>query len=760
MTLRVLSTLLCTTSLVACGGGGGGGADSVQAGLVIAKGSASTVVPPLVPVSEPAAGVTPVATTDAGSTTVTKGSGSNAVLTPISAPVSAADQQVASNAPLAVITDVRLQNTTAAAQTAVPVTFGQVFAAGHLQPTDVMVGRLDDNTLVALQMDVKARHADGSVRHAIFSAIIPSLAANSTRTMALAKNGAPTGAATVLPAQLLDAGFTASATATIGGIKYTASADQLLKNGVKSTWLAGAVANEWQVSAPLTTAAGVAHPQLNARFAIRYYSGVQKARVDVTIENNWAYEPNPQNVKYNAEVIVGGQSVYAKSDLNHLHHARWRKLFWWGGSAPAVNTMLNTKYLIASKAVPNYDQSFGIAANVLTAYGNTFKTAQEPMSLGMASPYMPTTGANEGIGLLPSWTAAYILTMDQRARDATLVTGDLAGSFSSHYRDKKTDRPISPITYPYMTIVGRSTDTFNPATRAYEAFPGCGGDCTTPYTHDTAHQPNFAYVPYLVTGDYYYLEEMQFWAMYNAFSSHPGYRQNSKGLFASDQVRGQAWSLRTLAQAAYITPDADPLKSDLTSFLSSNLDWYNATYSDNASANKLGLIVNGYAYSYNGNTGIAPWQDDFFTSAVGVAAELGFSKAANLLAYKSKSPIGRMTTPGVCWIDAGVYSMIVRSSESSPVFDSYVQAQIATRGADFMNLACGGAAMAAVVNAKVGDMGGISAGYMGYPSNLQPALAYAVDSGAGNSKAAWALFMSRTVKPDYSQGAQFSIVPR
>ena len=63
------------------------------------------------------------------------------------------------------ITDVRFQNT-GAAQSNVPVTFGQVFAVGDLKKAHVLVGKLDGAT-VPLQVDVKATHADGSVRHAI-----------------------------------------------------------------------------------------------------------------------------------------------------------------------------------------------------------------------------------------------------------------------------------------------------------------------------------------------------------------------------------------------------------------------------------------------------------------------------------------------------------------------------------------------------------------------------------------------------------------
>lgn len=749
MTLRVVSTLLCSTSLIACGGGGGTSAtpDSVQAGLVVAKGSGNGTATGVV------TAITPSTTTPTPSTPVA----TPVIPTPVA------------NGPLALITDVRFENTGTGAQSSVPVTFGQVFAAGHVKPNDILVGRLDDNSLVALQMDVKARHADGSVRHAIFSAVIPSIAANTTRTMSLAKNATVANGTTALPAELLAAGFTASTSATIAGVKYTASADQLLKAGVKATWLAGSVANEWHVSAPLTTAAGVAHPHLTARFAVRYYSSIKKARVDVTIENNWAYEAAPQKFTYNTEVLVGGKSVYAQNNLTHLTQARWRKLFWWGGEAPAVNTKLNTSYLIASRAVPNYDPAVTVSPSVLSTMETSFKNgAIDPMTIGVATAYMPNTGAHDDIGILPAWATSYLLSMDKRARDATLLTADGAGSFSIHYRDKATDRPVSLSNYPYMTIAGRSSDTYNPVAKRMEAFPACGGDCSSPFVHDIPHQPSLAYLPYLVSGDYFYLEEMQFWAMYDTFASNPGYRGAGDGLVIPEQLRGQAWALRTLAQAAYITPDADVLKTDLTKLLNNNLDWFNATYSNNANANKLGVIINGYAVDYNNQTALAPWMDDFFTSAVGHSAELGFDKARTLLAWKSKFPVGRMTAPGICWITGAMYSLTIRDTATSPVYENLAQAYTHDLGAPFMALPCASQQMATAwgaiamysPNTVVGDMANISNGNMGYPSNMQPALAYAVDSNISNAKTAWTLFMGRTVKPNYSIGAQFAIIPR
>jgi hypothetical protein len=661
------------------------------------------------------------------------------------------------------VTTLRVESTGAYTQQSVPLTFGQVFAPGDMPASSSLVGKLSNGTLLPVQLDAKATHPDGSIRHGIVSVVMPQVAVASTQAIGLTKSTVGSQPSSVSPLQLTNAGFTASVRVNIGGQIYTAAADDLLKSGRYSTWLSGPIVNEWLVSAPLKSAAGVPHPHLSARFAIRSYTGLNKVRVDVTVENDWAYEPNPQNFTYDATVLVGGQTVYSKAALTHYHHARWRKIFWWGDNAPQVNIKHDTAYLIASKALPNYDQSVAVSPTSLSSMQANWTGAKtEPMGSGMAVPYMPTTGGRPDIGILPGWAAMYLLSMDKRAKDVTLATADLAGSWSSHYRDKNTDRPVSLLNYPYMTILGHYGDTYNPVTKKYEAFPACaaGASCTNPNVHDSSHQPGFAYLPYLVTGDYYYLEELQFWAMWNTFEDNPGYRDNIKGLFKPDQVRGQAWSMRTMAQAAYITPDTDPLKQQFETFLANNLDWYNANYTSNSSANNLGFITNGYAIVYNNGTGVAPWQDDFFTAAIGVGADLGYAKAKSLLGWKSKFPIGRMVAPGYCWIDGAIYNLTIRDSSTSPIYSTFAQAYQASHTASFNALPCGGPEMAAALGLRTGEMTGYSSSGTGYPSNMQPALAYSADLGTADGANAWKVFMNRSVKPDYTVGPQFAIVPR
>jgi hypothetical protein len=734
LTFRRLSIAATCAALTACGGGGGSA-----------------------PATNTPAGVAaPADTTAQAAATVTANTAATATVAATTAVTATAVAAVA-------ITDVRFQNTDSAnVQNNTPFTFGQVFNVGQISPTDVISGRLDDGTVVPLQVDVKATHPDGSVRHAIISGILPSVAASTTRTMSLLKGGAAPATATGTVSNLMKAGFSASFHAKINGVDYFVSADDLLKTTAPTSWLKGGVANEWQVSAPLHTADGTQHPHLTARFAVRWFESLKKARVDLTVENDWAYEPSPQKFTYDASILIGGKTAYSLPNFTHLHHTRWRKMYWFNGTEPTVTVKHNVAYLIGTRALPNFDQSLSIPNDAIAGFLNRWQSANiDPMGNGLTTGYMPTTGGRDDIGLLPNWAASYLLSQDSTLKEITLRNADLAGSFSSHYRDKKTGRPVSLMDYPYMTINGRWTDTMNPATGKYENFPDCApGMCDSPYTHDASHQPALAYLPYLVSGDYYYLEELQFWAMWNAFETNPGYRNNIQGVVASEQVRGQAWSLRTLAEAAYITPDKDVMKTAFTNIINSNLDWYNNTYLNDPTANKLGVIVNGYALGYDNGTGLAPWQDDFFTSAIGHVAELGFTKANNLLMWKAQFPINRMVGDGACWVDGAIYQIHVRATDSSPYYTSIGQAYANSHTADFNALQCGSQAMAGSLGLQVGEMTGYSYSNVGYPSNMQPALAVAADIGGATGKKAWAQFMARSVKPDYRYGPQFAIVPR
>lgn len=659
------------------------------------------------------------------------------------------------------ITDMSLENTSGEEQKNVPFTFGQAFIKGNFLPKDGLAGKLQDGTIIPLQVDVKALHTDGSVRHAIISGVMPTLKASATENVELTKATlSDSGIAEVTPGDLVAEGVTADVSVTLNGVNYNVSLDELLKASNVKTWLKGPVSNEFIVGASLKALNGTVHPHLAARFAVRSYRGLNKTKIDVILENGWTYEAGPRDFTYDVQVNIAGQNVYSKSALTHFHHARWHKNFW-SGTEPKVNVKHNVPYLINTKAVPNYDQSFKSSEATLAAVKSNFdKSNNGPMGNGIAAAYMPTTGGRPEIGINPSWHVMALLSQDKRMKEVSLGMGDLAGSWGTHYRDQKTGEPMSLADYPYMTTIAGTYADKNPVTGQVELLPGCSEACGTTNIADVSHQAAFAYIPYLVTGEHYYMEELMFYGMWNIGTANPAYREYGKGILKYEQVRGQAWALRTFLDAAYILPENVRHKAHFKNMVTENMKWYNDNYTNNPDANIFGVIVNGYALGYNNGTGMAPWQDDFFTSAIGRAVEYEVPGSLELLRYKAKFTTGRMTDPGTCWILGSSYSFNVRSSSTAPFYTTFQEAYLATNPANVTSTACASAEMATALGEKQGSMVGYPSYTAGYPSNFQPAAAYTMDSGIENGAKSWEIFMSRTVKPDYSTDPQFSIIPR
>ncbi len=638
----------------------------------------------------------------------------------------------------------------------VPITFGHVFAEGEVQPGQTITGRSDSNDIVALQIDKKATHSDGSLRHAIISAVIPSMSGASAFSLELIKSPSVASQSTVNLDDLLATNFDAQIEITINNTVYTASAKDFLQNNSQDVWLQGDIVGEWITSGGLVSSEGAVHPHLHARFYVRAYSGNLNTRISVVIENNWAYEENPSNITYDLNVSIAGESVLQETQLTHYHHARWRRVFW-AGDKPNVYAQHNVNYLINSAAVPNYDQSITLSDEALAGMATNWDgEAKKLMGIGTVEAYMPGGGARPDIGPLPRWAARYLISGHENAYATTLGNGEQAGSWSIHYRDKDTGAPITLDDYPYMTTLGNYTDTFNPNTEAYEGFPACS-DCSSPYFADSSHQPSLSYVPYLLTGDYFHLEELQFWSNWNLIRPNNYYRGYADGLIWKFQVRGQAWTLRTLAQAAYITPDSDTLKSYFTEKLSNNLDYFNEEYTNNPEANKLGW-VHWLAYEYV----LSPWMDDFFTWSVGHIVELGFSDWQNFVDWKSAFPVNRMTDPDFCYVYASAYHVNARDNANSEYYSTFTELKEAYETEENLDgsLACGSQPMADQFNLDAGSMLGYPYSATGYPANLQPALAVAVGSSAPNAQAAWDLFNGLSVTPDYTRDPQFAVIPR
>ena len=345
------------------------------------------------------------------------------------------------------------------AQTNVPVTFGQVFKQGDVPAGSTVVATLNGQP-ISLQVDAKATHADGSLRHAVVTTTVPSLAGAAKLPLTLSA-GKPAGAAGPISlSQLLATSYDANVSLNIGGQKYTASARTLLQ-AAKTTntckpwgtqcnqWLSGAQTSEWIVNGPVTSTSGVVNPNLRIYFAVRVYASgaqgsVRQVRTDVIVENTSAFTPQAQP-QYVA-TITSGNEVYSSPALTQYTATRWHKVLWWNHVQPGVYVQQDTGYIQASKAVSRYmplqpDEKFLAGLRQTCA----------PLDHCDQTQKMHMTGAQAGIGPLPRWTSVYIVNPDVRAYNWMLANTDALGAYDIHYRDHATGWPVSIQDHPNVT---------------------------------------------------------------------------------------------------------------------------------------------------------------------------------------------------------------------------------------------------------------------------------------------------------------------
>jgi len=195
-------------------------------------------------------------------------------------------------------------------QTSVPVTFGQVFKAGDVAKGQTVTATLDGRP-VPLQVDAKARNPDGSLRHAVLTALVPTLAGNASEPLTIAASSSPASTGSPLSlTQLLATQYDAKASLDIGGTAYVVSARALLQAAQHSggcepwgkacgVWLAGPLVSEWIVNGPVTSSTGTGNPNLRVYFNVRAYAGsapgsVAYVRKDIVVKAAWAYSPQAQ----------------------------------------------------------------------------------------------------------------------------------------------------------------------------------------------------------------------------------------------------------------------------------------------------------------------------------------------------------------------------------------------------------------------------------------------------------------------------------
>ena len=553
------------------------------------------------------------------------------------------------------ITCLEVVSTSTDTQPSLPITWGQVFKAGDWQHTKQDLVAQVDGVTVALQTDEISSHRDGSARFAVLSAQLFNVPADQKRTINFYTAQKANHPASVpvepdwnleLEVKLYDANN--NVFSTLVALPQAQLKTQIAqKIGQR---LKGPVAIEYTVVTGFKDkATGQEHPHLTARLDTRLYDAGQRIRTDVILENTRTWTPGPGNLTYDLTIKRHGSVLFQQPKFTHYHHARWHQVVWSGGAAPVQRLRHDMPYFMASKAVMNYNlalpdtETLLVAEEQALAKARSLQTELGPMGNARLNPYFPSTGGRPERGPVPFWTALYLVTQDPRARDSMLANADASAAVPIHHRDEKSGNPLDLDAYPNVSL--RSGTSVPAVPKASDP---------TIWSPDIAHQSSFTYVPYLVTGDLFYLEEMMFWAAYNMMSLNPEYRQGTLGIIEPTEVRGQAWAMRSLWEVHTSLPDNHPRKAYHAKRLENNLNYYAAKYvAGNALISPLGMVVS----NQTRNGDIAPWQNDFMALIWSLMAENNEPNAKVFLDWISRFTVGRFISDqdGFCAAEAAGY---------------------------------------------------------------------------------------------------------
>jgi len=614
-----------------------------------------------------------------------------------------------------------------------PIQIGRPFVPGEIPNfPQAVIG----NTNLVTQADVKSRWPDGSVKHAILSFYLPALVANSTVTVNFINQVSGNNSGFLAKADMLATGLNFDATMELanGGTTLSASARTMLNADKFEYWHQGAVMTSVIIADHSTARASDlgfdANKSFRPIFHATFWPAINKVKVRYIgeIANTEAL----QDQVYALALKLGNTApltVYTKPSFTHIAASRWTKEFWLGGVPPTIEINHNLTYLAKTKTLPNYDTSRVIPESALAqAYTDPYSgwsfVAKDLYDPGNMLKYMGSTGGRDEIGPYPTWTVRWLYTGDRRVQEQTFGNANLSAAFPVHFREgngaKTFESGGTNALGRVLSIQARPTVFLNSGnfyinfqyTNPADKIVPVGAMTDEGWYPDGAHQPDFHSPLYLLTGDYFHLEEMYFWASWGAAYTSPGTDVSyGRGPTSSTggitgEVRSDAWIFRNRAQAAFLAPDGTPEKAYFTKLTNDAIAIWEGTVGITGTPNQgnanwnWGNTIAVQKYGPHGVPTIPalrfweeggtvpswseevdpamatnrtpPWQHAFLIYSLGQAKNLGFASEP-LLTWLSPMMIGQLTNPGYDPYLVGAYQMPAVRKTDNRFFDLWSQ---------------------------------------------------------------------------------------
>jgi hypothetical protein len=279
------------------------------------------------------------------------------------------------------------------------------------------------------------------------------------------------------------------------------------------------------------------------------------------------------------------------------------------------------------------------------------------------------------------------------------------------------------------------------------------------------------YFAYLVSGWNYFLEENQLLATADFLKTSNTTRQLGKGIFetsvGSSTTRGAAWSIRTLAQAATITPDGDALRSEFVNSLDEEHQLLphalcgHAQQPAGAGAAVRQLHHNRSVAKRGVDGRLLHRRVRLAEGPAGLRRATLQIKVDQFLSWKYRSVVGRLGGSG-----STEYSYRYATQYNLPYAPSISADYASGKGPWYASWAEVARVMALPTSGAPGET--LVSGYpeeaTGYWGNLMPAISYAVDHGAAGASTAYNRILNASNFPTqaaaYNDNPVWGLKPR
>lgn len=645
-----------------------------------------------------------------------------------------------------------------------PFTIGHAFKQGEVGPGSIALS----GASVSAQATEKNYWPDGSVKFAILAGTA-SLTANTPATITVAAGTASSGTAlTTADLKTAMSGQTCSIDCGAFGTVSWATTDF---DSPFQTWVSGHKMSSW-----IYRKAVGADAHLVGWLEVRLFS-TGAVEVLPWIENGYIAVASPTGKTATYAFTLGATQRFSQS-MEVRHHTRTvligassqaggTELSYWLGADPQVTPRHNVERLMETELVPTYRAI--VASPSVTASYTPFQQG----GFTYDTDYMPSTGYAAPIGLLPAHDVAYLVSSLSTTYGSVVRNGFSAGRYGLHYREETAGsgqyKPLRFSSYPTKVVWSGAGIYNSGASTTTNYTPNAGG--TQPPLWDTAHAPSVGYMAYLLTGRFYFMEQVQFAATVEYLAQNDSFRGGSSNVINVDylQTRHLAWALRTLVQALTVTPDADTvLQPEFKTAVERTIDHYHSLYITGTTPshaptwtsaanhmNNLGvLLVDNMQYAPYNET-VSTWMEDFVTGAFGYALALNLpistthaSRLDTFFRWKAKWAIERLG-PSTGWWYINPHTYYAHVRPDGVWATTFAQAYALTYSETLPD-GVNPTSWKGSTEGTLAHQYDISTWAEGYWGNMQPAIAYAVRHNVTGAYAAYNRMISANNWDDLS----------